>query len=401
MPEDPLTATTEASYYSALGVEPEATAEEIRRAFRGAILKHHPDRNNNSQESQTTTILLQEAYAVVGNVDKRAAYDRYLDLRKQEEERGRPDVHGWRFDPTGQTAAPRTADGAIIVETEPQKYVRRPLRTYWWTIPLLAATLLIVFAVTNYNAIPAPTIVPSVVPVNSGGIMPDTSKSAMDHISKGEILENDYDVDDAVDQYKSAVAQDPTSIDAHRHLAHALSDEGLYTPSQLEYETLIKLAPNDVEAHNGLAYVLVMRSQNAAAILELQTALKLDPKNVEAYKSLGSIYYNAQQYQLAADNFRNAVANAPTDTEAICNLANTLSDAGSYTESIDEYRSALQIDPNYTDAKLGLGKALYLSGQKLAGEVELTGVLKMNQPDTDRFMKDLVVENSSPVPLAH
>jgi len=401
MPEDPLAPTSEASYYSALGVEPDATAEEIRKAFRSAILKNHPDRNNNSQESQTATILLQEAYAVIGNTDKRAAYDRYLAKRKREEERGRPDVHGWRFDPTGQAAAPRTADGAIIVESEPQKFKTTPLRTYWWAVPLLAVTFILVFTAANYNSIPPPPIVVATVPANAGGIVPDTSKAALDHISKGELLESDGNLDDAITQYKSAVIQDGSSVEAHKHLAHAFYEDGLVNPALVEYETVVKLAPNDPQAHNGMADVLVMRGEPEAAIVELQTVLKLDPKNLEAYKDLGSIYYNAQEYQLAADNFRSAINIAPTDTDAICNLANTLSDAGNYDESIDEYRSALQIDPDYKEAQLGLGKALYLSGQKLAGEVELTGVLKMNQQDKDSFIKDLAAENSPAVPTAH
>jgi Tfp pilus assembly protein PilF len=402
MPIDPLAPTSEASYYSALGVELGASSDDIRRAFRSAILKNHPDRNNNSPESQNITILLQEAYAVIGNPEKRAAYDRYLDQRRREEERGRPDVHGWRFDPTGQTTAPRTADGAIIVEQEPKKqYKPNPLQTYWYLIPVLALTFILVFSAANYNSIPKATVEPSVVPENAGGIIPDGTASAQDHITKGQILEDDDNLDDAITQYKSAIAQDSNSVDAHKHLAHALYENGMVSAALLEYQTLVKMAPGDIDVHNGLANVMVLRGDPTTAISELEDVLHIDPKNVVAYETLGSIYANAQQYQLAVNNYRTASTLDAKDTQAMCNLGNTLSDAGNFNESIDEYRSALQVDPNCKDAQLGLAKSLYMSGQKLAGEVELTGVLKMKQEDADRFLADLGSESAPAVPLAH
>jgi curved DNA-binding protein len=58
-------------YYAALGVPRTATADEIKRAFRKLASTHHPDRGGDTQKFQT----IQEAYATLGDQQKRAEYD--------------------------------------------------------------------------------------------------------------------------------------------------------------------------------------------------------------------------------------------------------------------------------------------------------------------------------------
>ena len=65
------------SHYDALGVRSDATAFEIRKAYRAAALKHHPDKNpGNRKESEFKFIAVAAAYEVLSDERKRAAYDR-------------------------------------------------------------------------------------------------------------------------------------------------------------------------------------------------------------------------------------------------------------------------------------------------------------------------------------
>lgn len=61
--------------YDLLGVKPEASHEEIRRAYRRLALKLHPDRGGDSKAFQE----LAHAYEVLSNEERRAAYDRFGD----------------------------------------------------------------------------------------------------------------------------------------------------------------------------------------------------------------------------------------------------------------------------------------------------------------------------------
>lgn len=62
-------------YYMVLGVQKDATPEDIKKAFRKLAFQHHPDRNSeNGAEERFKEI--NEAYQVLSDIEKRATYDR-------------------------------------------------------------------------------------------------------------------------------------------------------------------------------------------------------------------------------------------------------------------------------------------------------------------------------------
>lgn len=64
-------------YYATLGVERNATEEEIKKAFRKLAMKHHPDRNNGHKDSEEKFKEINEAYSCLSDQQKRANYDRF------------------------------------------------------------------------------------------------------------------------------------------------------------------------------------------------------------------------------------------------------------------------------------------------------------------------------------
>jgi molecular chaperone DnaJ len=64
-------------YYEVLAVERTATEIEIKSAYRKQALKYHPDRNAGDSEAEERFKECAEAYAVLADPDKRAAYDRF------------------------------------------------------------------------------------------------------------------------------------------------------------------------------------------------------------------------------------------------------------------------------------------------------------------------------------
>lgn len=64
-------------YYEILGVERTASEDEIKKAFRQAALKHHPDRNPGDAQAEARFREAAEAYEILSDTDKRARYDRF------------------------------------------------------------------------------------------------------------------------------------------------------------------------------------------------------------------------------------------------------------------------------------------------------------------------------------
>ena len=64
-------------YYEILGVAKTADADEIKSAYRKLALKYHPDKNPGDKAAEEKFKEAAEAYEVLGDADKRAAYDRH------------------------------------------------------------------------------------------------------------------------------------------------------------------------------------------------------------------------------------------------------------------------------------------------------------------------------------
>ncbi len=86
-------------YYRVLGVERTASATEIQKAYRKLARKHHPDVNRDP-DAENRFKEIGEAYAVLGDAEKRGRYDQYGSAWKRTQDTGAPPP-GWdnvRFD---------------------------------------------------------------------------------------------------------------------------------------------------------------------------------------------------------------------------------------------------------------------------------------------------------------
>ena len=64
-------------YYEVLGVDKSADDAALKKAYRRLAMKHHPDRNPGDAEAESRFKEAKEAYEVLSDGQKRAAYDQF------------------------------------------------------------------------------------------------------------------------------------------------------------------------------------------------------------------------------------------------------------------------------------------------------------------------------------
>src|ERR1700741_1837106 len=88
-------------YYESLGISRGANADEIKKAYRSQAMKFHPDRNQGDKAAEHKFKEINEAYDVLKDDQKRAAYDRYGHAAFENGSSGGRSGFGFDFTATG------------------------------------------------------------------------------------------------------------------------------------------------------------------------------------------------------------------------------------------------------------------------------------------------------------
>jgi tetratricopeptide (TPR) repeat protein len=165
---------------------------------------------------------------------------------------------------------------------------------------------------------------------------------------------------DAIREFRTAIALNPTYANAHCNLGHALSRIGHPIEAIAEYKYVLRFAPDDTEAHLGLGEVLEkMPGHLADAVNEYRAAVKIKPGYV-TYNRLGNVLSKMSDQSLgASEAFQSALRFDPSSAPAHFNYANTLATIpGKLSDAISEYETALRLDPDLAGAHTNLAAIL-------------------------------------------
>ena len=82
-------------YYKILGLERNASEDEVRKAYRKLAMQYHPDRNSNDKQAEERFKEINEAYQVLNDPKKRAHYDKFGNDYANWQGRGAPGDFNW------------------------------------------------------------------------------------------------------------------------------------------------------------------------------------------------------------------------------------------------------------------------------------------------------------------
>jgi len=178
---------------------------------------------------------------------------------------------------------------------------------------------------------------------------------AQAHLNLAMALVRDPErVGEAVAEFRRAIGLNPTLVDAHFNLAVALTGvPGHMQEVVAEYQRTLLLKPDDAQAHYNLGCVFgAMPGMSGEAITQYREALRIDAGLTQAHFNLGcALVREPGRLDEAISEFRETLRLDPRHVPALCNLALALGSAGNTREAIARANDALAIQPGNLAAR--------------------------------------------------
>jgi len=222
--------------------------------------------------------------------------------------------------------------------------------------------------------------------------------------NQGIILENQGQIDAAIEKFQQVVKMSPTDRVALLNVAKLLSKHGRAEEAIPVFEQLVTLDEDNPDVYAAYGTALQTLGRDAEAILKLRKAVAMKPDYSNAHNSLGAALAKQGKFQEAIHEFQIALKQNPDHGYAYNNLGGVLQQLGRFREAAVQHRKALTLDPENANAALNLGKALSLLGLTAEAAAQYQAVLATSPDDLAmrrKVVKQLVADGSDEAALAH
>ncbi|MGD0886384.1 MAG: tetratricopeptide repeat protein, partial [Thermodesulfovibrionales bacterium] len=183
--------------------------------------------------------------------------------------------------------------------------------------------------------------------------------------------------------YRDVVRGSPLKARGHNDLGNAYMDQNRLDEAVQEFITALKLNPDYAMAHYNLGNAYMDQNRLDEAVQEFITALKLNPDDATAYYNLGNAYGKLNRLDEAIIEYKAALSMKPDYTDVYNNLGVAYLTQNRLDEAIHEFITALKLNPDDADAHYNLGAA-YLKQDRLDEAIhEFITVLKLKPDDTE------------------
>jgi len=169
------------------------------------------------------------------------------------------------------------------------------------------------------------------------------------HLEAGLLLEKQNKFADAEQEYKQALALDP-SADALTGLANIYM-RGRRLPEAEQYlRKLVAAQPGEAATHVQLGRVLAAEEKNDAAIAELQAGAKLAPGDLSVQQDLAELYATAGKNAEAEATYRTLIVAHPDDAELHRGLGQSLLRQKQFAAAQAEFLTTVKLKPSLGEA---------------------------------------------------
>jgi len=235
----------------------------------------------------------------------------------------------------------------------------------------------------------------------------------------------------AIDEYRLAIENDPTSDYLNAGLAELYARTGRIKDAVLEAQDILKRDGNNLEAHRLLGRIYLrslgdMQSGTQSqeilklAIEQYEDIIRLDPKSVEDHLLLGRLYRLNNDLVKAENEFKTAVKIQPDSEEAVTALSILYNEEGdtsralevlnafpegarsaklysalgytyeqnkAYKKAIEAYQKSVDLDHDNLDSVRGLAQNLMNDNQPDAALVQYKVIAEADPSDAQTYMR--------------
>jgi serine/threonine protein kinase/tetratricopeptide (TPR) repeat protein len=166
-------------------------------------------------------------------------------------------------------------------------------------------------------------------------------------VTLGELRRLTGHLNDAVSEYKAALARQPNNADAILGLAETYKADGQLQNAETSYKRSIELQPNYWAGYNRLGAFYYAHVRYAEAAEMFSKVVQLLPDNQRGYNNLGGMYFQMGRYDEALRVFLASIAKEPT-AQGYSNVGTANYFLRHYSDAANAFERATQLAPtNY------------------------------------------------------
>jgi tetratricopeptide (TPR) repeat protein len=206
-----------------------------------------------------------------------------------------------------------------------------------------------------------------------GYLNQDTANS---HNNQGMLLLGQGKYDEAIEEFRKAVAASEDLGIARINIARALYKKKDYAAARAAIDELLKRQPRSKEAENLLANIAMEQGLLKEAEMHLHRALEEEPNFTDARNSLGILLDREGHQEEALEEFRKVIAIDKDYAEAYNNLGVILKKQGRADEAIALFKKAVAADREFPGSYSNLALLYEDRGDNKSAEEQFLAALK-------------------------
>jgi tetratricopeptide (TPR) repeat protein len=215
-----------------------------------------------------------------------------------------------------------------------------------------------------------------------------TKNNYIAHFCLGVTFEKQNRLEDAMNEYRAAIAEKPDYAPAHNNLGFMLGSAGKFDEALTEFNEALQCESDTAKTHFGMGVIYGREGQTQKAIAEFQSATKLEPDWPDAHFNLGIALEHSGQLDEAVVELQTAVNLEPNSAKFRFNLGNALAQMNRQLEAIEQFQKSLELNSSNVECRVDLATALARNGKLDDAIAQFREALKL-QPDAAEIHNNL------------